>query len=777
METMEVATPILGKEDLPDDLHEDGIGHTINQAAVFLEDAVKYRSIHHKVDSKSLWMYRWYYSKPFRWGFSLVIFLNLMLAFVEKPSSFTSTSDPRFRGKRPDPPCGVTECVEIFFLLCFVCDLFMKSQFLGRKTFLKSRWLLTYCILLTICFCDVLVSISAGCKERIKIRRVLRPFFLLQNSSLMKKLLHAIKRTVPEILSVLFLLLLHLWFFAMCGMLMFPQKAATRSNKTRADIECSPEQMRAEIGVECEGNYYFPKLEVSLRSLLVLLTTANNPDVMMYAYMKNRLYAVFFIIFTMIGLYFFLNLLTAIIYNQFRGYLTSSLQASFFRRRVGIRAAFEVLLQIQDPDSDLPHDTISSEHARRAIEKAQIGSTRRQLVRNALSRNSTGHLTAREFQDLFDVLVKVTRRRQRPAMSYVQNFVLRNIQVLVAQKVFDYVSDFVVAVNVVVISVLLEYEQDTLWENPKSIIGIANFFFVLYYALEQLIKLWALGCQRYRSSMVNIYAGVVTLALVLAEISYVSLYGFPFSNYSQEKLSENSLRNLTQIINILITFRLLRIVPNVRALSLILETLLKLLKNLRPFAGIIVAVYYVFAVLGMMLFANVTDPSDVGKQETRLLNKKCGTFGQLQYYANNFDDFFAALVVLWDLMVVNNWHVFLKEYSTVFKWWAQLYFVAWYLISVILVINLFVALILEAFVSQWETKQRRQRQSSVTQTDATTIEGDRFHQLFSSSLVEPLEEDIMQELRGHVHCEFQVSDQSSSEHIRPRRRTAVNFRL
>lgn len=38
-------------------------------------------------------------------------------------------------------------------------------------------------------------------------------------------------------------------------------------------------------------------------------------------------------------------------------------------------------------------------------------------------------------------------------MSYVQNFVLRNIQVLVAQKVFDYVSDFVVAVNVVVISV------------------------------------------------------------------------------------------------------------------------------------------------------------------------------------------------------------------------------------------------------------------------------------------------------------------------------------
>lgn len=63
------------------------------------------------------------------------------------------------------------------------------------------------------------------------------------------------------------------------------------------------------------------------------------------------------------------------------------------------------------------------------------------------------------------------------------------------------------------------------------------------------------------------------------------------------------------------------------------------------------------------------------------------------------------------------------------------------------------------------------------QTDATTIEGARFHQLFSTSLVEPLEEDLMEELRGHVHYQFGASDQSSSEPIRPRRRNAAYFRL
>ena len=30
----------------------------------------------------------------------------------------------------------------------------------------------------------------------------------------------------------------------------------------------------------------------------------------------------------------------------------------------------------------------------------------------------------------------------------------------------------------------------------------------------------------------------------------------------------------------------------------------------------------------------------------RLLNKKCGTFGQLQYYANNFDDFFVSIFIV-----------------------------------------------------------------------------------------------------------------------------------
>ena len=69
------------------------------QGIVFLEDALQYRSIHHRANVFCLRLYRWFYSAPIRFSVVMSTFLILILAFFEEPSSLSWSSDPR----RKDP--------------------------------------------------------------------------------------------------------------------------------------------------------------------------------------------------------------------------------------------------------------------------------------------------------------------------------------------------------------------------------------------------------------------------------------------------------------------------------------------------------------------------------------------------------------------------------------------------------------------------------------------------------------------------------------------------
>ena len=59
-------------------------------------------------------------------------------------------------------------------------------------------------------------------------------------------------------------------------------------------------------------------MNASYYQLLILLTTANFPDVMLPAYEKRYSYWLFFMIFICAGMYFLMNLLLANIYSKFR---------------------------------------------------------------------------------------------------------------------------------------------------------------------------------------------------------------------------------------------------------------------------------------------------------------------------------------------------------------------------------------------------------------------------------------------------------------------------
>uniref|UniRef100_A0A8C5L107 Two pore channel protein 2 n=1 Tax=Jaculus jaculus TaxID=51337 RepID=A0A8C5L107_JACJA len=701
----------------------------IDQAVVFIEDAIQYRSIYHRMDASSMWLYRLYYSRACQRALGFAIFLILALAFLETPSSFTRTSDVRYRSPPWQPPCGLTESLEALCLLVFLADVSVKCYLVGRAQFQKNLWLLAYLVVLIVSFVDWSVSLSLSCQEPLRVRRLLRPFFLLQNSSMMKKTLKCIQWSLPQMASVGLLLTLHLCVFTMFGMLLF-----TVGEKDEVQDK--------------ERLAYFRNLPEALTSLLVLLTTANNPDVMIPAYSKNRAYAIFFIVFTLIGSLFLMNLLTAIIYNQFRGYLMKSLQTSLLRRRLGTRAAYEVLSFVARQAGDTPEAVgVKPQDLLQVLQKAELGSSHRQAIMEKVHAYDGRPLLAVEFQKLFDEVDKSVIREHPPRPQYQSPF-LQTAQFLFSHSYFEYLGNLVALGNLVTICVFLVLDADLLpRDRDDFVLGILNYVFILYYLLELLLKVFALGPRGYLSYPSNVFDGLLTIVLLVLEISTLAVYRFPHPGWKPEMLGLLSLWDMTRLVNMFIVFRFLRIIPNMKPTAMVASTIVVLVQNLRAFGGILLVVYYVFAIVGISLFqGTIVAPPGNSSLGPANSSAPCGSFEQLEYWANNFDDFAAALITLWNVMVVNNWQVFLDAYRRHAGPWSKVYFVLWWLVSSVIWVNLFLALLLENFFHRWDKQPVAEMQETTYQMSVELM--------FRDTLEEPKEEELMERLRRHPHLQL-----------------------
>ncbi|KAL7885267.1 hypothetical protein AOLI_G00055620 [Acnodon oligacanthus] len=496
-----------------------------------------------------------------------VIALLLSLALVETPSSLSVTSDLRYKQPAVEAPCGVMEAVEMLCLLFLALDLSVKCYLVGWEEFWRCKWLMGYMLVILLSVVDWAVSMSDVCKEHdLRLRRILRPFFLLQNSSLMKKTLKCIKMTLPQIGSVVLLLILHLALFTVFGMLLFARGEESEVNAEREN--------------------YFRDLPQSLTSLLVLLTTTNNPDVMIPAYSSNRLNSLFFILYSGFGTYFLMHLLTAVIYNQFRGYLLLSIKASILRRRMGIRAAFELLSTEVQPAH---HSEDKTETARvksivKVMKRVKMSSYYRQAIIKRALRSYSGLMERDVFQALFEELDK-DRIQERPAVPLYSSRFLSALQRFTSSKTFSVLTNTVALTNVVCI-----------------------------FALQVYV---------------------------------CALMRLPNSSWSSSQKGLLSLWETARLINMLIVLRFLRVILNIKLMALVASTVLDLVKNLRAFAGILVVVYYVFAVLGVWLFKGaITAPANISSN-VYTTEMKCGSYEQLGYWSNNFDDF-ANFIYKWD---------------------------------------------------------------------------------------------------------------------------------
>lgn len=678
---------------------------------------------------------------------------------------------------------------------------------IGLRQMMRSKWLVAYLVVVVASIAELVIHACLPAppfpgNALIRCRRILRPFFLLQNSSLLKKTVHCLKKSLPEVLAILCLLLLHIYIFSLVFLLIFPYDAVAPT------ISPSPDNAtfsNSSIGPP-------PDLEEAFISLFVLLTTANNPDITIPLYTHARLYAIFFIIFLLIGLYCFMNMLTAVIYNQFRGYFLTSMQSSHMRRLVALRASFEVLRHLaptdDSPDSSLdgdadvddykqpPSNFVPSNMLKELVTKADLRQRNKPVILDRIQRLpiQPGY-SCSQFMKLFE-LMDFHPMPRRPTLPSRSRRLARVLQFIFQHYWFVIFGNLVTLANVICITIeLLQPVSKAL--SSSSPLYMWNLVFVAYYTLDLIAKIWAQGWELYLWSNANVYEGFVTVLIIIASAFQVMEFGFPNERINDLLPVWNigiTFYAVVRIVNLLIIFRLLRVLADIRPMYLVASTIADIFLNLTPFAGVLVVMYYTFAIIGIELFRgkiqydsfdNMTTPLDNSSGATTILARECGSYQQLRYWPNNFNDFASSCVVLWDLMVVNNWHVFLQAYREVSGRWSQLYFILWFIVSVIIGLNLFTALILENFIMRWDKAQKdavmrgRLQECAnsagfhypsdhphLTVSELNDSVNHTVHNLFRSNFRIPDEAEILQAVESHADLHAVLSDTAGREQCR-----------
>lgn len=158
----------------------------------------------------------------------------------------------------------------------------------------------------------------------------------------------------------------------------------------------------------------------------------------------------------------------------------------------------------------------------------------------------------------------------------------------------------------------------------------------------------------------------------------------------------------SQVSGGLTFFRMLRLLRALRVLPgfmLMVESLWDITTVIMHYMLVIGAVYYVFIIIGMECFSGVltNENPDVA----------ASAYGQDGFETLTFDSVPEASVVLFYQMVVNNWVIIADGLCAAFQnRWPRLYFSAFYVVTVVIVLNMLLAFIIESFSVQKERRER-----------------------------------------------------------------------
>ncbi|GMH58289.1 hypothetical protein TL16_g02578 [Triparma laevis f. inornata] len=711
----------------------------VDMAAVLLFDAINNLTTRHRIASSfDRALYLFVHGKMFRATFvTPVCFVHMMLIFIENPSEFSGWEG------RKEVAMGMDMCCILFHLLHFCVRLGLrhsgnnsmaedaalaKVRFSLRKKLMKVRRFFggrteqfeMFAFLIAIA---MLIENSVYLSEdygTARFCRCLRVVYLVDAQPLLKRLVRNCLSSLIALREVLLLSAAVILFFSLTAIVVWPPATTA------------------------EGATHFYSLHRAIMSFtFASMGAVNFPDIMLPAVNEDfRSTCLFFMCFMVLVVVWLLNLCLATVYQQYRSFLSKRALHQHKTRRKALLSAF-ILLDI-DSDKVIEKDDFLTA-VRKVRDLDSDDAKELDFLWNQCDMDKDGTIDPHDFFSVCDILVCTVKKKSRSSYHIVPSpydgdevskeeaqgwnqgrsslfnrlcygGLLPQLRAILIQPFFSsLVIGCILGSNVILVyaaNAKLSGEEEPVWCEQ------VEYFFVSVFVVEVIIKMLAVGVNGYINTPWWKFDFFVTIASMLGIALDLQSSASSFQQTSVPLRMSKVLR----------TIRLIRVVSRVKKFRMIISTSTKFFPAVPRFLLLICSILYIYMVIGIESFSfptqtqwehatNNTSYSDM-VYEIPSSGADSATYADMSYSKNvNFQTPQNALITLFSLMMVNNWHIIhdAVEVACSSKWGVSFYFVSFHIIAVIVVMNLVVSTFLESYLKEW-MKNHLNRQDVLEKT-------------------------------------------------------------
>lgn len=626
-------------------------------AGAYVSDAQYNRNVPFETSPQAIRLYYFYNHWTMQVAIYFFICVDLSLALFEEPALFPL-------------PFLATSIAEVLCLTAFFGRLVHFAKVTPQMVFWKDTKNICIMVTIVLTLIDLIIygSLEAVNIHSVRWSRALRPVFLINfpESRQIRRTFRSIRNTLPDILYVFLLFMFSVLIFSLMALKLFGDRGLQT----------------------VEGLPYFTNILEIAFELYVLVTTANSPDVMMPAYNFNWWYSLYFITYIIINTYIFMSVFLAVVYNNYRKHLKNEIRKLAYLKRHKMIEAFNIL-KVKVGTQFVVTEAQWKRLAR--IVMPHISSPHLELLLRISDEGQKGHVDKMNFlrlADLLNIQVVTINIKRHPLEEWMprvyQSSASLLVQRMVRHRIFVWVYDVIILINAIFIAL----------DEKNPFISYAEWLFLSLYIIEILLKLYTYEPRAYfgKKQFWNWFDTLIIIAALVVTVANTTIQ-------SARKYNSQQILDIVLILRIL---RLLRIIVSIQRFRLIVTTLINIGPTILTFGGLVLVVYYVFAIIGMEAFhgkvrffdPNFTTPDALVCGNPAL---KDSAFARDRYCKNNFNDLASSFIVLMELTVVNQWHILAGGFALVTHQAAKLYFISFHVVVVILIVNIFIAFILEAF--------------------------------------------------------------------------------